>query len=1099
MTIKNFIRKFKILFILFLFFRYVITSINIAIGCFILSVLLDKIFPLPIYVFNIYWVIVLIVLGGMLVNLVFRLYEVIFCPYRVLQEKLLGSNFLKHKDDVINAYLLEEFLRQPNYSKQLSLVFVEQVLNNLRKISISKITNFDRIIKTLPLILVLISIILILYFLPPQVIKPSIHKILFTRRPDIYGIFISPKNIKVPYMSSCNIKVIVEKGYELIKPELFIRTEYSKKFYKVNFEILDGYTQGKIYRYEISPVETKIYYKIKFRGIYSKVYIVEPILLPEIIELKVWVEPPSYISKNIYEVKNFLETKVYYGSKIKFVAIFNKRLKYAFIRIKNENKKLMVNGNIRNKIFGSFVIDDINEIIFEVKDEEDFINTIKYKINVVKDEAPKIQIYSPEKYILVDKNSLIPVVYEVSDDISVTKVKLICMGKNRNVEKQIDIKNFDVSIREYIGEYMLDLGKMKLNFGDVVSYYLTVYDNDLLFGPKYSITEEYRIEIFSYEKQHLDIQNEIKNFIDKITETLNKEIELKENLLSFTTYSIDNNLLQELIKKHQLTSKNYNDLDKLLSSLIEQMQQDPYTFYENYYEFESLLSMIKNIKSEAKNKLIDSLELRNFKYSNEIQDEIINTLERAAMVAERVMKRQNMQNISNAMSETKNAAGSLFEYLKNMSSISKEDLTKIGNLMKEIEEKLQKIADMLSKNQQNLPEEFINRREVQNLDFSTPTDLMQAINSTISKGDISGAIKLAEQLLRQLENISRSLEDISSDIVSSDMMSLQSQLEEIGNDIQNIIDSEKKIYDNTKKIDDYRIEQLLSYQSKLLEEIKMFVEQIVKKIDEVESLPQLVKFYNKSLYKNNSAIVKGKLESIIFELKNNKITTTPLLIDDSLLIWNTNVSLIKILDNIEYNQLIRYTLDIKEDLEKLKSIFSKEYKIEYSQKHIDSVNRLAEEQKNLVANLDRFISKLRKLGTKSFVVSLNDLHLTNEAKSQMVYSKENLNNFCIPEALQNQNNAINYLLQLKDNFDNKKNALKKTMQQMGKPMGGGVQVKTVSGGRYGYVTGRVAIPSSKDFIPSKEFKEDIIKSLSEKYPQEYKRAIENYYKKILQQ
>ncbi|MEO0224818.1 MAG: hypothetical protein ABIL76_07000, partial [candidate division WOR-3 bacterium] len=294
MFIKSFIFKFKILRLLFLFLRYIIISINVIIGCFILSVLIDKILPLPIFLFHIYWIIILVVLLSFLFNLLFRINETLKKPYKYIQDELFKNHLLQHPDELINAYLLENslFSKKPlNFSKELSCIFLKDIENILKKINISEITGFNRIKKVLPLNIVLLSIIFLLYFLPPQVIKPNIYKILFTRRPDILGAFIIPKNIKVPYGKSCTIKVIIEKDYDMYKPELFIKTEFSKKFMKIQFTDTEVYKLQKIYKYEIKSVENKLFYRIKFRGINSKVYAIEPIVLPEIYDIKILVSP----------------------------------------------------------------------------------------------------------------------------------------------------------------------------------------------------------------------------------------------------------------------------------------------------------------------------------------------------------------------------------------------------------------------------------------------------------------------------------------------------------------------------------------------------------------------------------------------------------------------------------------------------------------------------------------------------------------------------------------------------------------------------------------------------------------------------------------
>lgn len=150
MTIKDYFSKIIKLRMIFLILRFLITSINTIIGLFILSVLIDKIFPLPIVVFHIYWFFILIAILLFFVNLIIRVVELKLKPYNYLRNAI--TKFIKFDkiDDIINAYCLEEKLISPqelNFSPELANKFIEKVKKQILKISPSKIVDFDKIKK----------------------------------------------------------------------------------------------------------------------------------------------------------------------------------------------------------------------------------------------------------------------------------------------------------------------------------------------------------------------------------------------------------------------------------------------------------------------------------------------------------------------------------------------------------------------------------------------------------------------------------------------------------------------------------------------------------------------------------------------------------------------------------------------------------------------------------------------------------------------------------------------------------------------------------------------------------------------------------------
>lgn len=1097
MFIKKFIFKFKVLRLTFLVLRYIITSVNVVIGCFILSVLVDKIVPMPIFLYHIYWMIISIILVLFFLNLLFRVIETLKRPYKHIQEELYKNNLLQHRDDLVNAYLIENELlsnKPLNFSKELSYAFLKSIENILEKINIYQLTGFDRIKKVFPLNIVLISIILVLYFLPPQAIKPNVYKILFAKRLDILGAFISPKNIKVPYGESCVIKVIVEKDYEIYKPELFIKNDYSKKFIKTQFTDIETYKLQKIYKYEIKSVENKILYRIKFRGINSKVYTIEPIVLPEINDIKILVSPPKYTKLKPYYVQSFSETKFFYGSNIEFTVHFNKEITKAYLTVYNSKQQLK--KETKKSFSGSFKAIKDNELLIEVYDTENLSNLLKYQFKVAYDAPPKIEILSPEKEIVVDKMAQVPIVYSAKDDIGVSKIKFIYRNAKKKQENSFVIEKLEIHKHELLNEYIFDLTRLNVEFGDIINYYLVAYDNDEFSGPKSAMTEEYKIEIFSYEKQHDSIKKDIQNFVDETIKTLSKEIEFKEKLLSVTTSH--QKLTNDLIREREFFHRDFENLSKRLESVLDKMYLDPYTSIDTYMEFRNLKSQLNNLK-EINSKLAEKLKQNDLDSSFDLQEQIINTLERASAISEKILKKQNMQNISEMMKETKDISKDFLDHISKLSNLSKDDKTKLLNLLKEMEDKLNKIANMLKETPNELPYEFINRKDVKNLDFLSPMGLIDQIYSAISRNDINSALKLMEALLKQLDYLSKILSEASSDFLSSRTSFLKEKLDDIIKELDDLISSQQEIYDSTKNIDEYRIKELLRLQEKLLEEISKKINQILIKIKNIENLPEFTKFINKHYYKFNSDITTDNLKKILTEIKNKKLTQTQFWIKESILYWDRNVSLIEDLNQLEYNELINYTMGVKNDLNELNNLFNYSPRIEYPNKILEENTKIKNKQNNLIKKTNDFLEKLKSLGKDSFIISSNDILLTLQARTEMQLSENNLSKLAFPDALQNQNNATNLLLQLKDNFSEKKTMFEQIQQSMGSSMSSKFQIKSSSTGRYGAMTSRVVLPSAKEYNPPKELREDIIKSLSEKYPEEFKKIIEEYYKKILKQ
>ncbi len=1101
MNVNEYIKKAKLYRTTFLIVRYTVTTLNTIVGCFILSALVDEIFPLPIIVFHIYWFFILALITIFFINLVLQLINLYKNPKQYLQNELNKYPLLDTKDSIITSAELEQKLeyKDINFSKELAEKYIENIISKLSTLDLKKIVGLNKVLKVVPINVVLILLIITLYAFPPFILKESVYKILFTRKPEILGLTIYPKNIKVPLGKSCEIKVLVDKLYEFYIPILYLKFYGTHQWIRVNFTKYEIISNRKIYIYKIENVENKIFYKIHFRGISSKVYVIEPIVYPAVSKLSIWVEPPKYTSLKPIELQSFNEVKYLFGSKIKFDGETNKEIAKIKL-ITSKGQEIKINVKNKNMFSGEFVAIENMDIWFDILDTENLknIDVVKYRINVIKDQHPEIKIISPEDEIIVAQNSKITLIYSAKDDIGISQINLNYYIENKKYNKQVCIKKYSSNICEIIDEYTFDLSNLPLNFGDVIIYYLTVYDNDTVSGPKSNISVKHKIEIFSFEKQHQMIERQVNEVIDKMLDYLSREIEFKEQLDRLTTTTIDISEIDKLINKKQLLNKEFEQFTNQMNDILSQMAYDPYTSVDTYIEFKSFLTNMENISQYSNPMLIDRLRNKDINKAQTIQQEIVDTLERLCSLTTQIMKKQNMENIANIANETYTSLEQLINELKNTDTkISSEQLTKLNNLLSEIEEKLKKIANMLQNQPQSLPEEFINRRDVKNIDLVSPQEMLQKLYSAISMGDIHSALKYAQQMLTQLESIMNILEQANSDILSSTSSSLKKELERLMSDLDNLIKSEEDIYSKTKNLFDYKLNELLKKQESILSELIKDINIIISKINYVNSIEELKKINNYPQYLSTSQQVLKKLSDISSEIHKKKLIQTKVWLKEAIQLWEMNYNIVSLLDKQLYSIIIKETEEILNLMKKLYDKFDFEPKIKLSPEAVNQNNNLILEQQKVSKATQKFYLELKNFGKKSFMITTQDLFNVKTANNKMDQTIISLENQDFDLALENENTAINLLSELRNKFSDITQQLQQMEQLLGKPMGSKIQYKSLPSGQYGVLFSRVKLPSVKDYIPPKELREDIIRSLSEKYPIEYNKIIQRYYKELL--
>lgn len=1095
MQIVNFVRKVKYFRKLFFLLRFLITSLNLFVGGFILSTVFNEIFPLPIIFFHIFWFVVFIGWFLLLFFLVIKMLESERVVLRKITEfvKLKGVNITL--DEILNAYQIEnEFeSKRVNYSVDLAEEFLKSVRSKICNVEVYDVVDFNSIIKVIPLNFVLVLMALVLYFVPPYILRENIYKTIYTRRPEILGIFISPKNTIVPMNGSCEIRVIVDKNYEFYKPKLFLKYDLKGRWITVDDLVVQKGFNRIIYKYKVEDITTSVYYKVKFRGISTRLFKIIPEISPYITKLKIEVVPPAHLGMFPFYIESFNETKFLKGSKINFVATTNTLVSKAHMYFKGERYILSVK---KNSFSGSFTVKEGGDLWFEFTDEKGKKNdsNLRYKINVIEDECPQITIISPQDDIIVDKNSRVPIVYSAKDDFGLSKVDMLVTHKDKTID--VVVEKFKNLTKEMVSEYVFDTSKFKFDYGDEIFYQMRVWDNDSLSGLKKSYTRLQKIEIFSFEKKHSFILDKIKSFNDKILNYLEKEVGVKQDLDKILR---DKNFaeLDKVINRKNLLNKEISQFSNDLQQILQQMYSDPYSSIETYRELEFLSQLLEHINRHTNPEIVRNLLDKNVDSGLELQKEVIDSLERISSLNEKIIKRQNMRNLNNLTSEIKESMSEVISSLENSGSgITTEQRVKLENLFQQINEKMAKVYSMLKNySKDSLPEEFVNRRDVQEISFSSINDTLERLNSAMSNSDFSSLMKYAKEFLKQLENIEKTLSYASKEVFNSETSSFESELRNIISEIDSIIKEQENVYDDVQKISSYEIKKVLEKQTDMMGKVVQIAEQVIKDIEALRVILQ-GRFYNEILNRNIYQ-VKEKIVGIKNELSSKIVIDSPTLISESLRIWESNNFLISTSSGSFNFEIINLNNEIYKNLLTLNDILNTKPQINYPEQMLKQIDEYSKKQQNIANRTEEFAQDLKNFAKRSYIITPQHVKQVNNASFTMKKSSNEIKEKKFFLSLNLQKIALDDLQDVREKLSNNMEQFQQMKGSAGQPMAGAVQYKNFGGGVFGTAVGRVKLPSGKEYIPSQELKQEIMKSLSEKYPIKDSKEIRKYFRELL--
>jgi len=1002
-------------------------------------------------------------------------------------------------DDLINAWQLNkniDRLIEHGLSKQLTESHIQKTTSLISEISVKDIVNFNIFKKLLPSFIVITGLYLILIY--NGILNKEFSRIIYTDDNIEFekNVKVIPGNIKLPLGSKLNIiiEILTETIY---KPDVYLKSE-NKAFEKLKlFNNKNKFISQEIY------LNYPIEYYVEWRRLRSKKYRIEPSIIPKLGNFSIKYFFPEYTMAEPKESKMFDEIPCIKGTRIEFTAVSNNQLKTASL-ITTWGTKIPLKIVSKDSVYGKFIVIDSGELYFEVEDIEGNIdsNPTKYRIDIVKDYEPEVQILSPKEDIVVSDDSKIPIIYKVNDDYGVSKVELIYKFK-RN-EKKICIKEYDPPVTENVSEYVFDMMSLLPLPGDVIEYFLQVYDNDTVSGPKKSYSETYRLEIFSYEKEHEQIEKELSNFRDDLLDLLGKQTSAKSYLdqLLKSERQIIEPERKKLIDLQKEIKINTSRLVDKLNKDLSRMELDPYTNYHIYNEYNYIQKGLSELEKNQMTKVIETAENNQYPLTNNLQEEIITNLERLNLLSEDVLQNQKMNDL---ISNSEQLIDITKDLIKDLYSVpNKEEYDKLNKVLDKLDKLMNEIQSLIQKFPQTLPEEFINQKAIKELDLSSLSLLSQNIRDYINKGNWRDALAQAEKMLQQAESLLKTLKE-SSDAVKnplSDTNEVAKELQESLSELETIINQQEEVITDTSEMEKKRQELVLKEQEKefleliekqkrainLTKEIrnsskKVMVSELTIHYDMITSqiIPDMERVYNELM---NRKVVKSqelliKIINQLVELSTFTVNNKQKIPVDKLDIYS------EIKDGTEEVKLIE-----QEILNKLKSV----PEVNFTNRDKQELQNISEKQNNnktRTISLDRSLQELsRKTALITPEVSFNlrqAAHKMSDAQSGLMSGETN-------NALEDEIKALEYLNQSNTAVKNAIQDMIKMQSLSGQSMSGFLQSK--SKGMFGSKIGYVKLPSKNDYIPSKELREELMKSLKEKYPENYEMMIKEYYKKL---
>lgn len=706
----------------------------------------------------------------------------------------VGSHFPDIKDRLLNVLqIVRQSDAKPRYSPLLVDASFREVADAFSRLNLDPIVDKTPARKAGKLTFFAVGAAFAAFALFPQTLFDAAHRIIHFRTdfapPAPFDFIVEPGDIEVVRGEQI---VLSATTTARIKPEVtfFIREKGQDDFDAI--ESQSGTPTNRTYT--INGVRNSFTYYADADGYRSRMYHVNVVDRPFIRSMRLKLTFPSYTGlPQRYLDENVGDVTALTGTTISFDLMLNKEVAEATLVLNDSHRvEIPVQGvtaqtKLRLMKDGSYAI--------SLKDQSGIenANPIVYEMKVVPDLYPTIEILEPAMNTDINEAMRMPIIAGATDDFGFSKLLLhYRLASSRYEQPQEAYASIVIPLPSQRGKeieipYLWNLTSLNLAPEDVVNYYLEIFDNDNVSGPKSTRSQVFSVRLPSLEEVFAKADKAHERSIDNLQKTLRsaqevqKEMEtLQRELKQKNTDKLDwqqQKKLEDLAKRHEGMMKDVEKVNEELKRLQEDLQQQNVISPETMKKYQELNDLMKKLESpefkEILKKLNEGMQnltpeqmkqaMENFKMNEEA---FRKSIERTIELLKRLQIEQKVDELTRRSEDLAKKQQDLAERTENADPKNQEELDRLAkeqeelrkqteNMqreMKELEEKMQEFAEEMPLHEMQEAQGELNLAEMQ--------QQMSESASQCQGGNCQGASKSMKKMAEQMRKFEQKMKKV---------------------------------------------------------------------------------------------------------------------------------------------------------------------------------------------------------------------------------------------------------------------------------------------------------------------------------------------------
>lgn len=313
------------------------------------------------------------------------------------------------------------------------------------------------------------------------------------------------------------------------------------------------------YHCDIRNVTQSLEYYIASEEVQSDIFQIEVRRAPTLSRFQLRLHFPVYtqLLPELLE-ENFGDLKTLTGTRVEFEGSASKPIAHAKL-IFDESDSVLLKIADETSLTGGFTVQRSEGYYLELIGSDGVVSSdpIRYTINTIEDQVPRIEILMPGQDVVLDESMMVRLKMSAVDDYGVKLVQMVYRieGQDRS-ERVIPIESFVPSLPSVVADFSWDVDLLSLFPGDVVSYHAEAIDVIGRAGQSASFTIRFPSLAEIFGELELEQEAGVRGLEAIFEQQFEAEVAVEE-------------LIDRIKKDHELTVKD----EKLIEKLIENQRQ----------------------------------------------------------------------------------------------------------------------------------------------------------------------------------------------------------------------------------------------------------------------------------------------------------------------------------------------------------------------------------------------------------------------------------------------------------------------------------------------------------------------------------------------